>query len=142
MLALPWRHGCVLVAAACKQQAASNCAAAAAALFALQPHTPPATFAVCSPLRKPALRRLAAAEAPPPPPPAGESQPASQLRDTATQAAPGAKQGWSFDPPLWQVKLAAIGVCLLSAALAFRQGAPNSAMVHLFVVIVLLMPPW
>ena len=124
----------------------ASCHFALFALFTPGPHTPPATFAVCPQLRKPALRRLAAAEpaspAPPPPPPAGQPQPASQLRDTATQAAPGAKQGWSFDPPLWQVKLAAIGVSLYSAALALRQGAIDSAYVHLFMVLFYLLTPW
>ena len=77
-----------------------------------------------------------------PPPP---SQPANQLpiqQGTATQAAPGAKQGWRFKLRLWHVKLFTMGVCLLSADLAFRRGFPRSAFVHLFMVVAMLMPPW
>ena len=127
-------------------------------LFTLEPHAPPATFAVCPPLRKPALRRLATAEpaAPPPPPlplpaddrtpaaqpdPASQTQPASQLRGTVPQAAPGAKQGRRYGPPLWLVKLCAIGVELCLAVSYFRRGWPGCGFVHLFFALVVLMIP-
>ena len=128
-------------------------------LFTLEPHAPPATFAVCPPLRQPALRRLAKAEpsAPPPLPPlslpandrtpaaqpdsASQTQPASQLRGTVPQAAPGAKQGRRYGPPLWLIKLCAIGVELFLAVFKFRRGAPDSAFVHLFFALVFLVIP-
>ena len=103
-----------------------------------------AVFAVCYPLRKPALRRLAAADpsaAAPPPPPAGEPQPPIQLQGTV-QAAPGAEQGWRVNPPLWPMKLITIGACLLSADLAFRRGNPYAGWVSLLTVLFILLPPW
>jgi hypothetical protein len=107
----------------------------------------PSRIAVCSPLCKPALRRLAASEpgAPPPPPlPAGsQPQPASQLQGAALQAAPSARQWWdASNVKLWHVKLVTLGVMVYCAVSYWQEGNPYSAVACLFSVFLVLLPPW
>ena len=84
-----------------------------------------------------------------PPVPASQPQPSSQLANqppnqesTVPQAASGAKKGWDFNPPLWQIKLVTIGALLLFAAFSFQQGNVTSACLDLLVAVVLMLPPW
>ena len=98
-------------------------------------------------LRKSALRRLAAAEPAVPPPltPQPPSQPANQPHSeqgTVPQAAPGAKQGWRDNPPLWPIKLFTLGVCLFTAVSAFQHGNHYTGWASLVTVLFILLPPW
>lgn len=132
--------------AACLLAGCQPAAGAAGGHIASHAPTPPTTFAVCPPLRKPALRRLAAADLPPPPPPAGQPQPPSQPRVAAQlpEAAPGAKKWWNFDfnPSLWDIKIFCIAAFVLAAAYHSWIGNDAAAMINLFTGFVFLLPPW
>ncbi len=105
---------------------------------------PPTTFAVCQPLRKPAVRRQAAADpsAPLPPPPAGSGH-----DGVPPQPAPRGKRWYNTLPrvpavqlqPWKQNFLVCCGIVLLGAAENIWTGPPIAIVAGVMAVIAVLL---